>query len=202
MGISKSDPIIIVGASASSLSVALHLSLRGYTKISVFAKDDYIPFGDLTNVAYHSTSQRGNRIADGYIGLPRCTRCRRAVLPRTTSRPNILREHIGREKECWYPHKEGILSLVACHYRSRGWEYFIRNWPVACPQLLGHTALLLYQHQVQFPRRIHPTIIFFGYTAIGEFGTKFQVVHGGTSGCRFPGGNEWSTVGEFTSTLV
>jgi thioredoxin reductase len=62
MGISKSDPIIIVGASASALSVALHLSLRGYTKVSVFAKDDYIPFGDLTNVVYHSIPRNKGEI--------------------------------------------------------------------------------------------------------------------------------------------
>ncbi|KAJ5824836.1 hypothetical protein N7447_007176 [Penicillium robsamsonii] len=56
---SASDSIIIVGAGAASLSVALHLSLRGYTNISVFAKDDYIPFGDLTNVVYRSAQDAG-----------------------------------------------------------------------------------------------------------------------------------------------
>ncbi|KAJ5194431.1 hypothetical protein N7491_001769 [Penicillium cf. griseofulvum] len=59
MGISKSDPIIVVGASASGLSVALHLSLRGFTKVSVFAKDDNIPLGDLTNVVYRAAHDAG-----------------------------------------------------------------------------------------------------------------------------------------------
>ncbi|WYZ36877.1 hypothetical protein EsH8_II_000383 [Colletotrichum jinshuiense] len=43
MGISKSDPIIIVGAGAFGLSTAYHLSLAGYTDISVFDKHDQIP---------------------------------------------------------------------------------------------------------------------------------------------------------------
>lgn len=50
MGVSTSDSITVVGAGAVGLSVALHLSLRGYTNVSVFAKDEHIPFGDLTNV--------------------------------------------------------------------------------------------------------------------------------------------------------
>ncbi|EXF79242.1 hypothetical protein CFIO01_05030 [Colletotrichum fioriniae PJ7] len=43
MGISKSDPIIIVGAGAFGLSTAYHLSLAGYTDISVFDKHEQIP---------------------------------------------------------------------------------------------------------------------------------------------------------------
>ncbi|KAJ5365622.1 hypothetical protein N7517_008508 [Penicillium concentricum] len=38
--VSVSDPIIVVGVGAG-LSVALHLALRGYTNVSVFAKDVY-----------------------------------------------------------------------------------------------------------------------------------------------------------------
>jgi thioredoxin reductase len=52
MTICLSDPIIIVGAGAFGLSAALHLSQRGYTDVSVFAKDDRIPSEDLTNVVY------------------------------------------------------------------------------------------------------------------------------------------------------
>ncbi|OQE42262.1 hypothetical protein PENCOP_c004G01834 [Penicillium coprophilum] len=55
--ISTSDPIIVVGATAG-LSVALHLSLRGYTNVSVFAENDTIPFGDLTNV-YRAAQDAG-----------------------------------------------------------------------------------------------------------------------------------------------
>ncbi|KAJ5092579.1 hypothetical protein NUU61_007449 [Penicillium alfredii] len=43
MGVSKSDPIIIVGGGAFGLSTALHLSQKGYTDLSVFEKDDHIP---------------------------------------------------------------------------------------------------------------------------------------------------------------
>ncbi|KAJ5249196.1 FAD dependent oxidoreductase [Penicillium chermesinum] len=43
MGISKSDPIIIVGGGAFGLSSALHLTQKGYTNVSVFEKDDNIP---------------------------------------------------------------------------------------------------------------------------------------------------------------
>jgi glycine/D-amino acid oxidase-like deaminating enzyme len=50
MGLSKSDPIIIVGAGSFGLSAALHLSQRGYTDILVFGKDNYAPSGDLSIV--------------------------------------------------------------------------------------------------------------------------------------------------------
>ncbi|KAF6833709.1 sarcosine oxidase [Colletotrichum musicola] len=43
MGVSKSDPIIIVGAGAFGLSTAYHLALAGYTDISVFDKHEQIP---------------------------------------------------------------------------------------------------------------------------------------------------------------
>ncbi|KAJ0346626.1 hypothetical protein COL154_008507 [Colletotrichum chrysophilum] len=43
MGISKSDPIIIVGAGAFGLSTAYHLTLAGYTDISVYDKHETIP---------------------------------------------------------------------------------------------------------------------------------------------------------------
>ncbi|KAK1622529.1 FAD dependent oxidoreductase-domain-containing protein [Colletotrichum phormii] len=43
MGVSKSDPVIIVGAGAFGLSTAYHLSLAGYTDISVFDKHEQIP---------------------------------------------------------------------------------------------------------------------------------------------------------------
>ncbi|WQF82118.1 Putative FAD dependent oxidoreductase, FAD/NAD(P)-binding domain superfamily, MTOX family [Colletotrichum destructivum] len=43
MTISQSDPIIIVGAGAFGLSTAYHLSLAGYTNISVFDKHEQIP---------------------------------------------------------------------------------------------------------------------------------------------------------------
>ncbi|KGO68119.1 FAD dependent oxidoreductase [Penicillium italicum] len=61
MGVSRLDSIIIVGAGAFGLSVALHLALRGYKNVSVFAKDDYIPFGDLTNVVYRAAQDAGVR---------------------------------------------------------------------------------------------------------------------------------------------
>jgi sarcosine oxidase/L-pipecolate oxidase len=43
MGISKSDPIAIIGAGAFGLSTALELSNRGYSNITVFEKDQEIP---------------------------------------------------------------------------------------------------------------------------------------------------------------
>ncbi|KAH6656515.1 FAD dependent oxidoreductase [Truncatella angustata] len=43
MGISKQDPIIIVGAGAFGLSTALHLSQSGYSNVTVFEQDDEIP---------------------------------------------------------------------------------------------------------------------------------------------------------------
>ncbi|KAJ5131032.1 FAD dependent oxidoreductase [Penicillium bovifimosum] len=43
MGISKRDPIIIVGGGAFGLSTALHLTRSGFTDISVFERDDHIP---------------------------------------------------------------------------------------------------------------------------------------------------------------
>ncbi|KAJ5952893.1 uncharacterized protein N7479_011306 [Penicillium vulpinum] len=64
MGVSISDSIIVVGAGARGLSVALHLSLRGYTNVSVFAKDDYIPSGDLTNV-YRAAQDAGVQFSLG-----------------------------------------------------------------------------------------------------------------------------------------
>jgi glycine/D-amino acid oxidase-like deaminating enzyme len=56
MGISTSDSIIIVGAGAFALSTALHLSQQGYTNVSVFAKEDHIPSGNLTAVVYPKSS--------------------------------------------------------------------------------------------------------------------------------------------------
>lgn len=43
MGISKSDPVIIIGGGTFGLSTALHLTRNGYTNISVFEADDQIP---------------------------------------------------------------------------------------------------------------------------------------------------------------
>ncbi|KAH5044415.1 hypothetical protein HBI75_023560 [Parastagonospora nodorum] len=43
MGISKSDPIAIIGAGAFGLSTALELSNQGYSDITVFEKDQEIP---------------------------------------------------------------------------------------------------------------------------------------------------------------
>lgn len=43
MGISKSDPISIVGGGAFGLSTALHLTRAGFTNISVFERDEHIP---------------------------------------------------------------------------------------------------------------------------------------------------------------
>ncbi|KAI8934830.1 hypothetical protein NX059_008511 [Plenodomus lindquistii] len=43
MGISKSDPIAIIGGGAFGLSTAFELSNKGYTDITVFEKDEDIP---------------------------------------------------------------------------------------------------------------------------------------------------------------
>ncbi|KAJ6079388.1 hypothetical protein N7467_009141 [Penicillium canescens] len=43
MGVSKSDPIIIVGGGAFGLSTALHLTRDGFTNVAVYEKDDHIP---------------------------------------------------------------------------------------------------------------------------------------------------------------
>lgn len=43
MGISKHDPIIIVGAGAFGLSSALHLLQSGYSNVTVFEQDDEVP---------------------------------------------------------------------------------------------------------------------------------------------------------------
>ncbi|KAJ6027843.1 hypothetical protein N7499_001301 [Penicillium canescens] len=59
MGLSKSDPIIIVGAGSFGLSAALHLSQRGYTDILVFGKDNHAPSGDLSIVVYRTAQDAG-----------------------------------------------------------------------------------------------------------------------------------------------
>jgi sarcosine oxidase/L-pipecolate oxidase len=43
MGVSKSDPVAIIGGGAFGLSTALELSNQGYTNITVFEKDEDIP---------------------------------------------------------------------------------------------------------------------------------------------------------------
>lgn len=43
MGVSKTDPIIIVGGGAFGLSTALQLVQKGFTNVSVYEKDDHIP---------------------------------------------------------------------------------------------------------------------------------------------------------------
>lgn len=43
MGISKNEPIAIVGGGAFGLSTAFELSNQGYTNITVFEKDEEIP---------------------------------------------------------------------------------------------------------------------------------------------------------------
>jgi sarcosine oxidase/L-pipecolate oxidase len=43
MGVSKSDPIIIVGGGAFGLSTALHLTRDGFTNVAIYEKDDHIP---------------------------------------------------------------------------------------------------------------------------------------------------------------
>ncbi|KAJ6008648.1 hypothetical protein N7522_003664 [Penicillium canescens] len=58
MGLSKSDPIIIVGAGSFGLSAALHLSQRGYTDILVFGKDNHAPSGDLS-IVYRTAQDAG-----------------------------------------------------------------------------------------------------------------------------------------------
>ncbi|RAL08618.1 NAD(P)/FAD-dependent oxidoreductase [Aspergillus homomorphus CBS 101889] len=43
MAISKTDPIVIIGAGVFGLSTALQLATEGYTDISVFERDDQVP---------------------------------------------------------------------------------------------------------------------------------------------------------------
>ncbi|PYH84750.1 sarcosine oxidase [Aspergillus uvarum CBS 121591] len=43
MPVSKSDPIVIIGAGVFGLSTALQLATEGYTDISVFERDDQVP---------------------------------------------------------------------------------------------------------------------------------------------------------------
>lgn len=43
MGISKQDPVAIIGGGAFGLSTALELANKGYTNITVFERDEEIP---------------------------------------------------------------------------------------------------------------------------------------------------------------
>jgi sarcosine oxidase/L-pipecolate oxidase len=43
MGVTKNDPIAIIGGGAFGLSTALELLKQGYTNITVFEKDEAIP---------------------------------------------------------------------------------------------------------------------------------------------------------------
>jgi hypothetical protein len=116
MGLSTSDPIIIIGAGSFGLSAALHLSQRGYTDVSVFGKDDYAASGDLSIVVGPKKSIKSVEIVANFyildIGLSHSPRCRRAILPGTTSRRDSICEHIEREEERRYSHTGWpILSL-------------------------------------------------------------------------------------------
>ncbi|KAJ5143519.1 uncharacterized protein N7515_002306 [Penicillium bovifimosum] len=67
MVVSTSDAIIIIGAGALALSTALHLSQQGYTNVSVFAKEQHIPSGNLTPVIYHAAQASGVQF---FLGQP------------------------------------------------------------------------------------------------------------------------------------
>lgn len=43
MGVSKSDPVAIIGGGTFGLSTALELAKKGYTNITVFKRDEQIP---------------------------------------------------------------------------------------------------------------------------------------------------------------
>lgn len=121
MGLSTSDPIIIIGAGSFGLSAALHLSQRGYTDVSVFGKDDYAASGDLSIVVGPKKSIKSVEIVANFyildIGLPHSPRCRRAILSGTTSRRDSICEHIEREEERRYSHTGWpILSLGTSHH--------------------------------------------------------------------------------------
>ncbi|KAJ5742752.1 uncharacterized protein N7511_011153 [Penicillium nucicola] len=65
MGLSTSDPIVIIGAGSFGLSAALHLTQRGYTDVTVFGKDDSAPSGDLAIVVYRTAQEAGVRFLLG-----------------------------------------------------------------------------------------------------------------------------------------